>query len=158
MEKPELFREIEQLMLGQDYEAGHVRETVISVSLFKRDVLRFCQGIPWAGKSWPEKDFEVMLVGQKIMKPIQFIYWVDIREVKLSYQVYAYLLSAWLHKLNVKRLFLLDFLISLPKHSWGELCRGYVILIIIKIIFWNQQCFTDKPGHIRLRCQNKRPN
>jgi len=33
-------------MLGQDQEAGHVRETFVSVSLFKQDVLRFCQEIP----------------------------------------------------------------------------------------------------------------
>lgn len=52
-------------MLGQDQEAGHIRETFFAVSLFKQDVLRFCQGIPWAGNSWPEKDFEVMLIGQK---------------------------------------------------------------------------------------------
>lgn len=144
-------------MLGQDQKAGHIREAFVSVSLFKQDVLRFCQGISWAGNSWLEKDFEFMLIGQKTTKPVQFVCSVDISEVKLSYQVCAYLLPAWLHKLNLKRLLLFAFVISLPKHSWGECYRGLVIPTTIKRTFWNQQCFTDKPGHIRCHCQQQRP-
>lgn len=32
------------VLLGQDQEAGHLKETFVSVSVLKQDVLRLCQG------------------------------------------------------------------------------------------------------------------
>lgn len=76
-----------------------------------------------------------MLIGHKIMNPVQFICSADISEVKLSCQVCAYLLSDWFHKLNAKRLFLLDFVISLPSHSLGDHCKRSLILTPTKTVF-----------------------
>lgn len=47
--------------------------------------------------------------------------------------------------MNFKRLFLFDFVISLT--VWGSTAGNELILKTIKIIFWNQQCFTDASRH-----------
>lgn len=47
--------------------------------------------------------------------------------------------------MNFNRLFLFDFAVSLT--VWGSIVENELILKTIKIIFRNQQCFTDASRH-----------
>lgn len=79
-------------------------------------------------------DFGVVLIGQKVMKPVQFICSVDISEVKLSCQVCAYLLSDWFHKTECQEIVLVRLCHLLPSNSLGECCKGSLTVTPTKTI------------------------